>query len=284
MVMNQTDPYIAEENIAVREKALIVSREFDRIVNTFRKVLEFKEKYGKNLEESFDDIKIKLKDNLDQLEEVNQNLEIYDRNSEKIISNLKQLDEDERKFSEQYERLLRGVGLDGKGLLGAENFENSNISPPNGAEPNATEPNGAEGQELRERLLRRRGEFLDNLKHSFDKLDENLASINDLKTELNESRIEISERKFQALEKKEELEEMGKKIVNDVGRLENELAITTGEEKTLIDEFSKIVSHVESCLVLDEATDHVLFSSLSICESPENSPVDNESPENPTVQ
>lgn len=71
------------------------------------------------------------------------------------------------------------------------------------------------------------------------------------------------------MKKKEALEEMGKKIVNDVGRLENELATTTIEEKTLIDEFSKIVSHVESCLELDEATDHVLFSSLSIVESPD---------------
>jgi chromosome segregation ATPase len=263
MVMNQMDPYIAEENIAVREKALIVAREFDRIVNTFKKVLEFKEKYGKSLEEKFDDLKIKLKDNLDQLEEVNHSIEIYDRNSEKIISNLKQLDDDERKFTDQYERLLRGIGLDGKGL-GGENFENSNIS----------SPNGSDGQELRERLLCRRGEFLENLKHHFDKLDENLASVNDLKKELNESRTEISQRKFQALEKKEELEEMGKKIVNDVGRLENELATTTVEEKTLIDEFSKIVSHVESCLELDEATDHVLFSSLSIVESPENTAVE----------
>lgn len=258
MVMNQTDPHIAEENIAVREKALIVSREFDRIVNTFRRVLEFKEKYGKSLEEKFEDLKIKLKDNLVQLEEVNQNIEIYDRNSEKIISNLKQLDDDERKFTDQYERLLRGLGLDGKGL-GAENFENSITS----------SPNGSDGQKLRERLASRRGEFLENLKHSFDKLDENLASVNDLKTELNESRTEISQRRFQALEKKEALEEMGKKIVNDVGRLENELATTTIEEKTLIDEFSKIVSHVESCLELDEATDHVLFSSLSIVESPD---------------
>lgn len=263
MVMNQMDPLIAEENIAVREKALIVSREFDRIVNTFRRVLEFKEKYGKSLEEKFDALKIQLKDNLDQLEEVNRNIEVYDSNSEKIISNLKQLDDDDRKFTDQYERLLRGIGLEGKGL-GAENLDNSNLS----------SPNGSDGQELRERLMSRRGEFLENLKHSFDKLDENLASINDLKKELNESRIEISQRKLKALENKKELEEMGKKIVNDVGRLENELATTTVEEKTLIDEFSKIVGHVESCLELDEATDHVLFSSLSIVESPETTSVE----------
>lgn len=264
MVMKQTDPYMAEENIAVREKALIVSREFDRIVNTFRRVLEFKEKYGKSLEENFDDIKIKLKDNLDQLEEVNQNIEIFDRNSEKIILNLKQLDEDEKKLTDQYERLLRGIGLDGKGLLGPENFDDADFS----------STNGSDGQELRERLVQRRGEFLENLKQNFDKLDENLASISSLKRELNESRTEISQRKFQALDTKEALEEMGKKIVNDVGRLENELAITMSEEKTLIDEFSKIVNHVESCLELDEATDHVLFSSLSVCESPENPTVE----------
>ena len=259
MAMNQINPYMTEENIAVREKAVIVAREFDRIVNTFKKVLEFKEKYGKTLEEKFDDLKIKLKENLDQLEEVNQNIEICDDSSEKIISNLRQLEDDEKKFSDQYERLLRGVGLDGKGL-GAENLEDSNFS----------SSNGADGRELRERLTRRRNEFLDNLKQNFDKLEEHLSSINDLKTELNESRTELSQRKFQALEKKEELEEMGEKLVNDVGRLEKDLATTTVEEKTLIDEFSKIVNHVESCLELDEDTDHVLFSALSVVESPEN--------------
>ncbi len=263
MVLNQIDPYVVEENIAVREKALIVAREFDRIVSTFRRVLEFKEKYGKSLEQKFDDLRVKLKENLDQLDEVNQNLEIYDRNSEKIISNLNQLDNDERKSTDQYERLLRGIGLDGKGLVD-ENFDN----------PNFSSPNGSDGQELRERLSSRRGEFLENLKHNFDKLDKNLASINDLKKELNESRAEISQRKLQALGEKEELEERGKKIVNDVGRLENELSISTVEERTLIDEFSKIVGQVESCLELDEATDHVLFSSLSVVESPENIPVE----------
>jgi chromosome segregation ATPase len=263
MVMNQKDSNIAEENIAVREKSLIVAREFDRIVNTFRKVLEFKEKHGKSIEGKFDDFKIKLKENLDQLEEVNQNIEIFDQSSEKIIVNLKQLEDDERKFTDQYERLLRGIGLDGKGAVG-DNFENSSHS----------SPNGSDGQELRERLLARKGEFFENLQHNFDELDENLSSINGLKAELNESRSEISQRKFQALEKKEELEEMGKKIVNDVGLLESELATTTAEEKKLIDEFSKIVSHVESCLELDEATDHVLFSSLSIVETPEATSVE----------
>ncbi len=259
MVLNQTDPYITAENIAVRERSLIVAREFNRIVNTFRRVLEFKEKYGKSLEEKFDDLKVKLKDNLDQLDEVNQNLEIFERSSEKIISHLNKLDDDEKKFTDQYERLLRGIGLDGKGL-GSENFENSNFS----------SSNGSDGQELRERLSSRRGELFENLKHSFDKLDENLTSISGLKKELNESRAEISQRKFQALAKKEELEEMGKKIVNDVGRLETELATSIAEEKTLIAEFSKIVGQVENCLELDEATDHVLFSSLSIVESPES--------------
>lgn len=262
MVMERKDPKIAEENIAVREKALIVAREFDRIVNTFKKVLEFKEKYGKTIEEQFENLKIQLKNNLDEVEEANQNIEIYDTNSEKIISNLNQLDDDERNYIDQYERLLRGMGVEGKGSE-TENSGNSNSS----------SVSESDDMELRKRLMDRGEEFLENLKHSFDKLNEKLGSINDLKKELNESRTEISQRKFQALKRKDELDEMGKKLVNDVGRLENELEITTIEEKTLIDEFAKIVSHVESCLELDEATDQVLFSSLSIAEAPQNSPV-----------
>ena len=256
--MEQRDPKINEESIAIREKGLIVSREFDRIVNTFNKVLDFKEKYGASLEGKFDELKIKLKKNLEELEAINLNIEIYDKNTEKIVSNLKQLDEDERKYFDQYERLLKGGGH--------ESFNTGNGDD----DPNPSSNGESDDVVPRKRLTHRREEFFDSLKTNFNKLDEKLASIDDLKTELHESRTEISQRKFQALEKKEELEEMGRKLVNDAGRLEKELSTTGGEEKTLIDEYNKLVSHVEGFLDLDENTDHVLFSSLSIAESPEN--------------
>ncbi|GJL78132.1 MAG: hypothetical protein NPINA01_11210 [Nitrospinaceae bacterium] len=265
MVMSQKDPKIAEENIAVREKASIIAREFDRTVNTFKRVLEFKEKYGKNLEEKFEDLKISLKENLEELEEVNQNIEVFDTNSEKIIIHLKQLEEDEKKYTDQYEKLLRGVGVEERNLE-AENSDNSHS-------PSSNESDEYE-RELSKILMKRREEFLENLKSNFDKLDEKLASIGTLKKELDESRTEISQRKLQALDKKKEMEEKGKKLVKEVGRLESELETTIREEKTLIAEFSRIVSHVENSLELDETTDSVLFSALSIAESPENTPAD----------
>ena len=112
--MSRNDSKLQEENIAAREKGLIVAREFDRVVRTFNKVLKYKENCAKCLETDLQGLAESLQENLDNQNALNRNFEIFDSNSEKIILNLQQLEGEERNHVVRYERLLRGIGIDGE--------------------------------------------------------------------------------------------------------------------------------------------------------------------------
>ena len=48
--MSRNDSKLQEENIAAREKGLTVAREFERVVSSFNKVLNYKENCAKYLQ------------------------------------------------------------------------------------------------------------------------------------------------------------------------------------------------------------------------------------------
>jgi chromosome segregation ATPase len=198
-----------------------------------------------------------LQENLDNQYEIDRNFELYNNSIEKISLNLQQLESEERTHASRYERLLKGVGIEG-------DFQEPGIS-------SDTVPTGNDPDDLDtlEQLRNRRESFLNNLSQEFSNLEEKLASISKLKRELEDSRNEMREKKARSLEKKDALEEEGKKLLNEVGRLEKDLETTVLEEKNLIEESVKIIQKVESCLELDEKVDHVLFSSLTLAESAE---------------
>ncbi len=258
--MTRKDSKLQEENIAAREKGLIVAREFDRVVRTFNKVLKYKENCAKDLEADLQGLAKTLQENLDDQNAINRNFEIFDNNSEKIILNLQHLEGEERANVVRYERLLRGIGIEGENL--------------DSEDPSAPDPipaNDETNVDNLEKLKTRRESFLGKLNLEFKNLEEKLGSIEKLRNELEESRNELRHKKGQALEKKEALEEQGKKLLNEVGRLESELETTIREEKNLIEEFVKVVKQVETSLELDENIEHVLFSSLTLAESAETS-------------
>jgi len=257
--MKRKDSKIQEDNIAAREKGLIIVREFDRVIRTFNKVLKHKDDCAKSMEAELRGLVKSLQENLDSQHAIDRNFEIFDDNIEKIILNLQHLEGEERTHASRYERLLNGVGIE------ADNQE-SESSPAFDATP-ADKDNNDLG--ALEKLRNRRENFLHNLSQEFESLEEKLASINKLRKELEDSRNEIREKRASSLEKKEALEEEGKKLLNEVGRLENELETTILEEKNLIEQSNKIIELVENSLELDEQTDHVLFSSLALAESAE---------------
>jgi len=266
--MNRKDSKIQEENIAVREKGLLIVREFDRVIRTFNKVLKYKDECAKSMEANLRGLTKSLQENLDNQNTIDRNFEIYDSNIEKILLNLQHVEGEERTHSGKYERLLKGVGIE------AENQESEMSSAPD----TISADNDKDDVDTLERLRNRRESFLNNLSQEFASLEEKLTSISKLRKELEESRNEIREKKAHSLEKKEALEEEGKKLLNEVGRLENELEITVLEEKNLIEESVKMIKQVENSLELDEKIDHVLFSSLTLAESAETSPEDETSP------
>jgi len=263
--MNRKDSELQDENIATREKGLIVAREFGRVVRTFNKVLKYKDNLAKSLEADLQGLVKNMQENLDNQHALDRNLEVYDNNSEKIILNLQHLEGEERTHVGRYERLLRGIGIE------AENPESDNPPGPD-ASPDNPDSSDEGDLDVLQKLRVRGGYFLDNLNHEFKNLEEKLGSINKLRKELEASHNEIKQKKAQALENKETLEEQGKKLLNEVGRLESELETTILEEKNLIEESGKMVKQVENGLELDEKVDHVLFSSLTLAGSAEISP------------
>lgn len=263
--MKRKDSKIQEENIAAREKGLIIVREFDRVIRTFNKVLEHKDECAKSMESDLQEMVKALQINLDSQYEIDRNFEVYNSNIEKITLNLQQLESEERTHSGRYERLLKGVGIE-------SDFGEPEPDP---VVENFPADNDQDNLDTLEKLRNRRESFLNNLSQEFKSLEEKLASIGKLRKELEGSRNEIRDKKAHSLEKKDALEEEGKKLLNEVGRLENDLETSVLEEKNLIEESIKIIEKVESSLELDEKTDHVLFSSLALAEPEETSPGNN---------
>ncbi len=259
--MKRKDSKVQEENIAAREKGLIIVREFERVIRTFNKVLEHKDNCAKSMETDLQGLLKSLQENLDKQYEIDRNFEIFNNNIEKITLNLQQLENEERTHAGRYERLLKGVGIEG------DDPESENPS----ASKAVPGDNDKDDLDVLEKLRNRRESFLSKLSQEFKSLDDKLLSITKLRKELDESRNEIRDKKAHSLEKKDALEEEGKKLLNEVGRLESDLETTVLEEKNLIEESVKIIQKVESSLELDEKTDHILFSSLTLAESAETS-------------
>jgi septal ring factor EnvC (AmiA/AmiB activator) len=260
--MDRKDKKIQKENIATRNKGLIIIRELEQVVRAFNKVLKDKDDRAKSIEGDLQELGKTLQENLDGQYEIDRNFDMYNNNIEKIVFNLQQLEDEEKTQAGRYERLLNGIGI------GDENQE-SGDSLADDAIPAENENHDLDSLN---KLRKRREKFIQKLNQEFKILEEKLSSIGKLKKELEDSRDEIGEKRAHTIDKKKVLEEEGKKLLNEVGRLESELETIILEEKNLIEESVKMIKRVESCLELDEKIDHVLFSSQTFNESAETSP------------
>jgi len=258
-VMDRKNTKLQEENIATREKSLVVVGELERVMRAFNEVLKIKDDRAKTIEGDLKELGKTLAENLECLYEIDRDFEIYNKNMEKIIINLQHLEDEEETQASLYERLLNGIGIEG------ENQE-SDDSLADDAIPAENEKHDLVALE---KLRKRREKFLQNLSQEFESLEEKLTSINNLRKELEDSQNEIREKKAHSLERKIALEEEGEKLLHEVRRLESELEITVLDEKNLIEESEKIIKCVESSLKFDEKIDHALFSSQTFDEPDE---------------
>ena len=75
--MSELSNNIANENSAVRERGSSAAREYERVINTFNKVLSFKEKVRLASELRISELDGHLKLNLDKLTTLDRNIEIF---------------------------------------------------------------------------------------------------------------------------------------------------------------------------------------------------------------
>jgi chromosome segregation ATPase len=246
VIMEESVNYseITQENLTIRERGNSSAHEYSRVVETFKKVLDYKEKFRNSLEEKLSAIGKEVNANVENLETLLRNIDIYDQNIDKISSNVGTLYSEESSIKAQYEELLNGSAVEDPVGKSNEDQEGS-----------------------RELLIQRRRNYLDNLDKSFKRLDSELFSIEKLRAELTNARGEILVKKDGAQKKIRLLEEAGKKLLDEVKRIEAELESSIKEEGLLIKEFKVLVGKVESSLEISDEMDHILFTHLTAAES-----------------
>ena len=240
---------ISKENLAVREHGNSNAMEYSRVVETFRKALDYKEKIRISLEAKLNFIGKQVNGNVENLETLLRNIDIYDQNIDKISTNLGNLYAEENTIKTQYEELLNGSSQENNP---SEQSNKVNIDDPEGS---------------REILIQRRKNYLDNLDKSFKRLDSELFSIDKLRAELSNARGEILIKKDEAQKKIRLLEEEGKRFLEEVKRIESELVTSVKEEGFLIKEFKELVGKIESSLEISDELDSILFACLTAAES-----------------
>ena len=239
---------VASENSAARERGASVAREYERVVNTFNKVLLLKEKIRLSVEHRISELENFLARNEEQLGTLSRNIEIYELNISKSVENLEELLIEETGIKEKYNNLLQGVSMETVGVTAVEEKSLQERGPST------------------ENLIQQRYHFLDNLNSSFQKLDNDLQSISLLQTEMHNARSEILEKKEQALEKKIILDENRRDLEEEREQLELDLEISVKEEEALTLEYAQLINKVEGSIVLGDDIDRILFSSLSTVE------------------
>ena len=241
---------VASENSAARERGASVAREYERVVNTFNKVLLFKEKVRLSLEHQINELESYSARNEDQLNTLSRNIEIYELNILKSSENIEELLAEETRIKEKYNNLLQGASMD---TVGVATLQEDDV-----------EGNLSEGtRSSTEKLIQQRYYFIDNLNSSFQKLDNELESINSHRTEMLHARSTICDKKEQALEKKLILDENKRELSAECEKLESDLEISVREEEVLTLEYAQLINKVEGSIVLGDDIDRILFSSLT---------------------
>ena len=244
---------VPSENSAARERGASVAREYERVVNTFNKVLLLKEKIRLSVEHRISELENFLSRNEEQLSTLLRNIEIYELNISRSVENLEELLIKETHIKDKYNNLLQGVSMETVGVSAVE-------------EESVEEKSLHERGPSTENLIQQRYHFLDNLNSSFQKLDNELQSISLLQTEMHNARSEILEKKEQALEKKIILDENSRDLEEEREQLESDLEISIKEEEALTLEYVQLINKVEGSIVLGDDIDRILFSSLSTIE------------------
>ena len=240
---------MVRENSAARERGESVAREYERVVNTFNKILEFKEKIRLSLENRIFDLQEHLSGDADKLCTLTRNIEIYDLNATKIASNLDDLLTEETGLKDNYNKLLQGASMD---MVGASVADDA-----------LAQVSSIGGESSTENLMQKRDHYLDSLSSSFQKLDDDLRSVSSLRTEMLNARSEIFRKKEQALDKKAALEENGRHLEDELDKVKSDLEVSVREEEVLTLEYAQLINRVEGCIVVSEDIDKVLFSSLT---------------------
>ena len=79
---------ISQDNLSIQERGTSSAREYSRIVETFNRVLDYKENFRLSIEGKLTSFGEQVKGNIGNLETLMRNIDIYEQNIDKISNNL----------------------------------------------------------------------------------------------------------------------------------------------------------------------------------------------------
>jgi hypothetical protein len=240
---------VHKKNQALREASNVVLREVFRVVEMFRRGLEWKEDRRLGLKEQMDKLLRQIEANFDKLQMVIKNISTYHQSLQKIHDSLKDVREKEAEFQEKYSRLLEGLPPE------EEEFKSRM------ARVTAT------GTLNRDVLIRRRKDYLDGLDGVFKKLEEELLSLERIRKEMDKAQMDLQIKQEEAMETKEMLERHSRELLDRVKLVELELDTTVGEERILLREFEELLKHVDERVVVRDEVDAILLEMMNALQS-----------------
>lgn len=243
------------ENRKIRDKGSFIAREFDRVVETFTKSLEFKEKIRLLLQKEIDDLIKHCNETVRQHEAIVKNIALYDQNLRDISFTLERLAQKEKILRKRYERLLSGSfqddELQGITSIGGESQTEDT--------PATLHPLVEEDSENQDNLINRKKKYFQTLDCFFKNLDDELSSITSIRANLNKENSKIVLMREEGIITKKALESSHKRYLSEVKELEVELDKSVDEESFLIEEFCALVEQAGSQIELRQEVDQMLF-------------------------
>lgn len=269
--LNMETPGIARENSKVREEGRSLIREFDGVVSTFDRVLQFKEGNRFSLLTKIDELKKNRQDHEKQIQTLIGNIAIYNENAARIILAKDQLDKREKLVKANYEKMLAGSLMPEE----IESLKSERLPGQNRVALEIKKKFSSQHKELSglDSLITRKKEYIENLDHVFKKFDENLLQIDRMRKNLIDAHTGIHQKEEKAINVKAALASNSKSLQKKQEELEKELEMSIEEENFVLQEYRTVIKSVSSNIEITQKLDELLFSLLTAAEDKERSTI-----------
>lgn len=257
--MNISD--IGQENSKLRENGEIVAHEFKEVVNTFNRVLQYKDKKRRFLQEQIDKLGERCKETLDTIRTLNNDISIHDQNGKMVATALDQLEQKEGVTEKKYEQLLAGSLHPDKLELLADNIPGGKQGILDIKEKLVRQPQkDSVGRDI---LIKRKREFIQALDNAFKVFEDDLRYIDEVKNDLANARSQIDSKREQDVNARLAMESSYESLLKELRQLEEELERSVQEETVLIGEYRELLEPVNPHIEIKHSTDQLLFALLA---------------------
>lgn len=233
--------------LALKKEETLLVKEFQRIIDFFNRTLLLKEKIRIALMEKIINSEKLRNEVFEKLKRVVRNIEIYGKNLEQLDQKKKECSRRESRIKGKYEEILHSSSS--TQLLALANEESEIFGDICQELLNISRDLQNIGKTTKkEELMKCRQEYMQGLQKLFQKMDEELVSIDKEKEKIKRFHLEIKKKKDKAVKQQTALKKNYNLLVDDVKKKKVDLEVSVQEEKTLISEYRKLIGRIQSSL------------------------------------